>query len=372
MGAIEAKNSMEAHPMASADVRKGMPPTGLTKDAFLLRFFARFADPAFNPVRAELDRVAQVAWDGYTQNRKAPRTQTAGPEFAHPAYDLSVDWLEARDAVQDAAERHANPALPSRLLLINGSPRSEHTCPGEMSKTYRLLEAARDVIASEAAMQCEVLDLSRLASEYGKQIHPCKACFSTSPALCHWPCSCYPNHAMGQVNDWMNDIYPMWVAAHGIMIVSPVHWYQSPGSLKLMMDRLVCADGGNPDPTTTHGKDAERAKQLELSGWLYPRHLAGRVFSVVVHGDAAGAENLRRMLTDWLTDMHLVPAGTTALLDRYIGYYEPYASSHADLDAETALFEEVRNAARTLIEAVARYRTGERPAGSVLHAPRPK
>jgi hypothetical protein len=31
--------------------------------------------------------------------------------------------------------------------------------------------------------------------------------------------------------------------------------------LKLMMDRLVCADGGNPDPTRTQGKNAELAKQ---------------------------------------------------------------------------------------------------------------
>jgi hypothetical protein len=30
-----------------------------------------------------------------------------------------------------------------------------------------------------------------------------------------------------------------------------------------MMDRLVCADGGNPDPTTTHGKKADEAKALE-------------------------------------------------------------------------------------------------------------
>jgi multimeric flavodoxin WrbA len=358
--------------MTNVSIRKGMPSTRLTKEEFRARFFQRFADPAFDAVRPELDRVAEMAWDGYGQNRKAPKTQPAGSEFADPAYELSVDWLEARDAVQDAAARHANAALPSQVLLINGSPRSEHTCPGEMSKTYRLLESARDVIASEAAMRCEVLDLSRLASEYGKQIHPCKACFSTSSALCHWPCSCYPNHAMGQVNDWMNGIYPMWVAAHGIMIVSPVHWYQAPAALKLMMDRLVCADGGNPDPTTTNGKDAARAKELELAGWPYPRHLAGRVFSVVVHGDAAGAENLRRMLTDWLIDMHLVPAGTAALLDRYVGYYKPYATSHAELDGETALFEEVRNAARALIEAVARYRAGERPAGATLHEPRPK
>jgi uncharacterized membrane protein YphA (DoxX/SURF4 family) len=62
----------------------------------------------------------------------------------------------------------------------------------------------------------------------------------------------------------MNEIYPLWVAAHGIMIVTPVNWYQPSSSLKLMMDRLVCADGGNPDPTRTHGKDAQKAKEIEL------------------------------------------------------------------------------------------------------------
>src|SRR5262249_9174073 len=106
--------------------------------------------------------------------------------------------------------------------------------------------------------------------------------------------------------DWMNEIYPMWVAAHGIMIVCAVNRYQAPSSLKLMIDRLVCADGGNPDPTSTGGKDAERAKALELAGWQYPRHLAGRVFSVVVHGDAAGVGTLRHSLTNWLTDMALI------------------------------------------------------------------
>src|SRR5215813_11838556 len=139
-----------------------------------------------------------------------------------------------------------------------------------MSKSYRLIEIAREVFAAAPGVAVELLDLSRLASEYGRRIHPCKACFSTAPALCHWPCSCYPNHALGQTNDWMNDIFPMWVAAHGIMIITPVHWYQAPATLKLMIDRLVCADGGNPDPTLTQGKDAERAKKLETN-WQYPR-----------------------------------------------------------------------------------------------------
>jgi hypothetical protein len=54
-----------------------------------------------------------------------------------------------------------------------------------------------------------------------------------------------------------------------------------------MIDRLVCADGGNPDPTSTKGKDPKKTKELELAGWPYPQHLAGRAYGVIVHGDGA-------------------------------------------------------------------------------------
>jgi multimeric flavodoxin WrbA len=165
----------------------------------------------------------------------------------------------------------------------------------------------------------------------------------------------------------------MWVAARGIMIITPVNWYQVSSPLKLMMDRLVCADGGNPDPTRTQGKDAALAKQIELDGWDYPRHLAGRVFSVVVHGDVEGAENVRRSISDWLCFMHLAPAGALAELDRYIGYWKPYATSHDELDADTAIQEEVRNAARTLLQAVQDRLAGKiSKAGQDLAQPRQK
>src|SRR5207302_11507290 len=215
--------------------------------------------------------------------------------------------------------------------LINGSARSEHTCPGEMSKTWRLVDLAQHTIEA-GGFRTDVLDLSRTTSEFGKTIHPCKSCVATSMALCHWPCSCYPIYALGQVHDWMNEIYPLWVAAHGIMVISPVNWYHAPGPLKAMMDRLVCADGGNPDPSSTHAKNVEQAKALELKDWPYPRHLEGRLFGVVVHGDSIGAETLRRSLVDWLTDMSLVQASRTAEADGYIGYMEPYATSHQALD----------------------------------------
>ena len=221
-----------------------------------------------------------------------------------------------------------------------------------MSKTHRLAQLAQKTIQAVRGFEVDFLDLSRLTSEYGRVIYPCKACVSTAMPLCNWPCSCYPNHAMGQTQDWMNEIYPRWVAAHGVMILSPVNWYQAPSVLKLMIDRLVCADGGNPDPTSTGGKDPARAKALELAGWDYPKHLAGRAFAVVVHGDAAGVEQLRTMLCDWLTDLELVQAGPSAAVGRYLGYFEPYATSHDDLDRDVALQTEVKNAAKSLVEAV--------------------
>jgi multimeric flavodoxin WrbA len=139
------------------------------------------------------------------------------------------------------------------------------------------------------------------------------------------------------------------------------------------MDRLVCADGGNPDPTLTQGKDARKAKEIEMAGWDYPRHLAGRLFSVVVHGDVEGAENVRRSVSDWLSFMHLEPAGTLAEVDRYIGYWQPYATSHAALDQDTAMQDEVRNAACTLLEALRAKRSGQLvSAGAGLREPRQK
>jgi hypothetical protein len=92
-----------------------------------------------------------------------------------------------------------------------------------------------------------------------------------------------------------------------------------------------------------------------------------------VHGDVAGTEGTRRALCDWLEWIGLIDAGAMARLDRYIGYYEPYATSHEALDRDTAMQEEVRNVARAVAEA-----TGEMRAGRLsipdrkLDRPRPK
>ncbi|MDH5833443.1 flavodoxin family protein [Luteimonas kalidii] len=358
-------------PASPPPARKGQPDPKLGRDEFERRYRIAFTDPAFDAHRGAIDQLAAIAWNAYDEGRKAPHTHPAGPGFEDPAYALSDEWRAARDAIVEATRRQQAPGTPDRLLLVCASPRSEHTCPGEMSKTWRLLEAARDAATAQGA-ECDVLELNRTASEFGRTIHPCKGCVSTAMPLCHWPCSCYPNHGLGQHQDWMNAIYPRWAEAHGVMIVTPVHWNQATSPLKLMMDRLVCADGGNPDPTSTQGKDPARAKRLELEGWDYPQHLAGRAFSVVVHGDSEGTQLVRHALSDWLRGMGLVDAGALSQLDRYIGYYAPYATSHDALDEDRAVIEESRNAARALLERVRQLRAGQREAGATLDMPRQK
>jgi len=332
-------------------IRKGQAPGPLTRAAFRERFAASFLDPNFDAERQSIARIAEIAWRNYKAGRKAPLTRKAGAGFADPDYDLSVEWSETRARLRAAERAYRDPATRSRVLVIVGSPRNDGTCPGESSKSFRLAVLARRML-ERRKIEVDLLDLSLLTSEYGRRIYPCKGCVSTAMPLCHWPCSCYPNHALGQTGDWMAEIYLRWTAATGVIVVAPVHWYQSPSALKLMIDRLVCADGGNPDPTSTGGKDPGKAKALELAGWSYPKHLAGRVYGLVVHGDTAGSEETRRALSDWLDGMGLIDAGTQARLDRNIGYFEPYAISHDALDRDRAVQEEVRNVARAVANAV--------------------
>ena len=338
-------------------IRKGQAPAPLGREQFSQRYRAAFFDAAFRAEDASISRLEAIAWQAYIEGRKAPVTQKAGAGYADPDYDLSSEWVATKLRLEQAQARWADAASPSRVLLICGSARNDGTCPGEMSKTFRLLGLAREVF-EQAGIEPDVLDLSLLTSDYGRHIHPCKGCASTAMPLCHWPCSCYPNHALNQTNDWMAEIYERWTAAHGVLIVSPVYWYQSPSPMKLMIDRLVCADGGNPDPTSTSGKKAARAKALEMAGWSYPQHLAGRAYGLIVHGDVAGIEGSRRALSDWLDWMGFIDAGAAARLDRFIGYYEPYANSHEALDRDTAMQEEARNVARALATAVGALRAG--------------
>ncbi|MGH6874286.1 MAG: NADPH-dependent FMN reductase, partial [Aestuariivirgaceae bacterium] len=146
--------------MAELRVRKGMPSVHLDKQQFRRVYFERFSDPAFASLQPQIEQLMETAWEAYEADRKSPRTAKAGPEFHNPAYDLAIEWLETRKQIMAAEKRQKDPNSPSRILLVNGSSRSDQTCPGEISKSWRLMEMARALVKAEAGFEDEVIDLS--------------------------------------------------------------------------------------------------------------------------------------------------------------------------------------------------------------------
>ena len=71
--------------------------------------------------------------------------------------------------------------------------------------------------------------------------------------------------------------------------------------------------------------------------------------------------------------MDLIDAGPQSRLDRFIGYYAPYATSHQALDEDTGVQQEVRNAALAVSHAIRLVRQGTlQQADAGLTPPRPK
>ena len=99
-------------------IRTGQTPAPLTRDAFHERFIRRFTDPAFGTERDAIARLEAIAWEALVAGRKTPITQKAGPGFADPTYDLSVEWLATRDRLLAAQERWSDGNAPSQVLLI--------------------------------------------------------------------------------------------------------------------------------------------------------------------------------------------------------------------------------------------------------------
>src|SRR5258706_787878 len=129
--------------------------------AFRERFYQKFHDPMYDDVATELEKVFEVTWQNYMGYRKSPRTQKAGTEFHEPDSLLPMEWLETRRAIHEAQRRQSDPASPSRILIINGSARSDQTCPGGGSKTDRLAKNARETRGGGARVRGGFPDLRR-------------------------------------------------------------------------------------------------------------------------------------------------------------------------------------------------------------------
>lgn len=179
---------------------------------------------------------------------------------------------------------------PFRILIISGSDRRQYNCPGVDSKSRALMLQMAAMLPADWE-----IDYEDLGNVYGRaRIQSCNACVSTSMALCVWPCNCYSKNSNAEPDlMWDLDLYARLDMADAWAIIGPINWYGPSSNLKLMFDRLVCMNGGNPDETTIRHKDPELAMRLEhTEEWkaLSVNHLEGRTAGFFCYGDEGGDE----------------------------------------------------------------------------------
>jgi hypothetical protein len=179
---------------------------------------------------------------------------------------------------------------PLRVLLISGSDRRQYNCPGVDSKSRALLLRMADRLPH--ALEIDYEDLGNV---YGRaQIRSCNACVSTAMALCVWPCNCYEKDSRREPDLlWDLDLYARLDLADAWAFIAPVNWWGPTSNLKLLFDRLVCMNGGNPREDLIDHKDPERAIALEHTEmWqaLSENHLEGRGAAFFCYGDGGADE----------------------------------------------------------------------------------
>jgi multimeric flavodoxin WrbA len=179
---------------------------------------------------------------------------------------------------------------PFRVLVISGSNRRQYNCPGVDSKARTLMLRMAERLPQEWEIDYE--DLGNVFAR--ARIQSCNACVSTSMALCTFPCNCYSKNSHFEPDlMWDLDMYARLDLADAWAIIAPVNWYAPTSNLKLMFDRLVCANGGNPREDLIEHKNAELARDLEHSEeWkkLSQNHLEGRTAAFFCYGDGGGDE----------------------------------------------------------------------------------
>ena len=173
-------------------VRKGMPSAQISREQFEQRMRAilrsRFRETYKRGGQNRRNGVGRLF--GFAQKPTHPEGR---PWLPDPDYDLSVEWVAARrrSMGRKACTRCFSPGLHS------ADQRRDAQRTHLSWRNVEDLSAGNDRAGNMRGrgIEVELLDLSRTTSEYGRNIFPCKTCVSTAMPLCHWPCTCYPNHS---------------------------------------------------------------------------------------------------------------------------------------------------------------------------------
>ena len=185
-----------------------------------------------------------------------------------------------------------------KVLLFQGSSRDPETCPNMESKTYKVLEYLTDKWSP--FIDFTVIDLS-VNPKKRPTIQPCKGCVSTAGGYhCHWQCSCFfkgSDHSPDLLKEL--DVYDLLEQSDAFVILSPIYWHALTSQIKLLFDRLVCANltlttddavklmgKGNTKNSEITGKFAQSGQHNDM----LRNHLEGKVCAFYVHGDAGADE----------------------------------------------------------------------------------
>lgn len=178
-----------------------------------------------------------------------------------------------------------------KAIGISGSARDEFDMAAESSNSEFLLNEAL-VELKRQGVETELIPLRKY------DIKPCKACYSTTNAQCHFYCSCYPKNT-ATADDMSNILYDKLLAADIIIFATPVNNFKMSSLMSLFIDRCVSLDGSLPPADLLATKDKalniKHTKFIELmsdddipgSGFL--RRFSGKVAGVIVTGHEEGA-----------------------------------------------------------------------------------
>jgi len=163
----------------------------LSRDEFERRWKTTIYDPAFEKAPSETDR-SLACWEAYNDHRKSPRTPKCWtgmlPTGTLSSHRMAGNARQIRAAEKKIKKKHDG---DSPDPLVCASPRTDETCPSEMSKTFRIGNAVR-IHRASTRIRVDFLDLSRSLRLRRKNFCHAKPVFDRHAAL-SLACLCYPN-----------------------------------------------------------------------------------------------------------------------------------------------------------------------------------
>ncbi len=185
----------------------------------------------------------------------------------------------------------SRPKRPLKALGISGSSRDAFDMAAESSHSEYLLEQALDELKKNK-IETELVKLRKL------NVKPCKACYSTTNAQCHFYCTCYPKGTPLE-DDMTKALYDKVLESDIILFATPVNNFKISSHLALFLDRCISLDGSlqpaNPKGTkdralnTKHTKFITLMADPKIPGSGFWKRFYGKVGGILVTGHEEGA-----------------------------------------------------------------------------------